>query len=43
MQLFEEWFLSNYLKLEVKEEDQNIINNAYLAISKNFLGQQITL
>ena len=43
MKLFEEWFLSNYLKLEVKEEDQNIINNAYLAISRNFLGQKRTL
>ena len=36
MELFEEWFLSGYLKLEINESEIKLIHNAYNFISKHF-------
>ena len=43
MELFEEWFLSGYLELEISDSDKNLINDSYTLISKKFLGQKKTL
>ena len=43
MKLFEEWFLYDYLKLEVSLSERNIINDAYIFIAKKFLGQRRAL
>jgi len=43
MGLFEEWFLSSYLDLAVSLSEKDIINDAYIFISKKFLGQKKTL
>ena len=43
MELFEEWFLSGYLKLEINESEIKLIHNAYNFISKHFLEQKKTL
>jgi len=43
MELFEEWFLFGYLELEVNFSEMDIINDAYIFISKKFLGQKRTL
>ncbi len=43
MKLFEEWFLFDYLKLEVHSLEKDFINDAYIFISNKFLGQKRTL
>ncbi len=43
MALFEEWFLSGYLSLEINKTETSLINEAYIHISKKFLGQKKTL
>ena len=43
MELFEEWFLSSYLKLEINESETKLIKDAYVLISRRFLGQKRTL
>ena len=43
MELFEEWFLSSYLKLEINESETKLIKDAYVSISRRFLGQKRTL
>ena len=43
MGLFEEWFLSSYLELAVSFSEKDIIIDAYIFISKKFLGQKRTL
>jgi len=43
MKLFEEWFLLDYLKLEVHSLEKDIINDAYISISNKFLEQKRTL
>ena len=43
MKLFEEWFLLDYLKLEVHSLEMDIINDAYTSISNKFLDQKRTL
>ena len=43
MALFEEWFLDGYLELDVSTSEKDIINQAYIYISKEFLGQKKTL
>tara|TARA_B100001250_G_scaffold394286_1_gene397991 strand:+ start:135 stop:1139 length:1005 start_codon:yes stop_codon:yes gene_type:complete len=43
MELFEEWFLSGYLQLEINEIETKLIHDAYMLISKKFLGQKKTL
>ena len=43
MKLFEEWFLFNYLKLEVQPLEKDIINDAYIFITNKFLDQKRTL
>ena len=43
MELFEEWFLSGYLQLEINELETKLIHDAYVLISKKFLGQKKTL
>ena len=35
MKLFEEWFLLDYLKLEIHSLEKDIINDAYIFISNN--------
>tara|TARA_B100000686_G_scaffold350311_1_gene445934 strand:- start:1480 stop:2484 length:1005 start_codon:yes stop_codon:yes gene_type:complete len=43
MALFEEWFLSGYLSLEINKTETSLINEAYIYISKKFLDQTKTL
>ena len=43
MELFEEWFLSGYLALEINKAEKNLIHEAYIFISKKFLGQKKVL
>ena len=43
MELFEEWFLSSFLKLEINELETELIKDAYVLISRRFLGQKRTL
>ena len=43
MKLFEEWFLLDYLKLEIHSLEKDIINDAYIFISNKFLDQKMTL
>ncbi|MBV05981.1 MAG: hypothetical protein CMD53_01400 [Gammaproteobacteria bacterium] len=43
MELFEEWFLTGYLELEVSDLEKCVINDAYVYISRKFLGQKKVL
>ena len=43
MKLFEEWFLSGYLELEINESETKLIQDAYKFISKKFLDQKKAL
>jgi len=43
MKLFEEWFLSSYLELELSSSEKDTICGAYISISNRFLGQKKTL
>jgi len=43
MKLFEEWFLFDYLKLEINSLEKDIIDDAYIFILIKFLDQKRTL